>query len=370
MVLRYYAERYVVLLLVSFALTIAVTWLFLEITGYPQIGNSELHLAHVLWGGLIWFAGSLLPLLFANRRAFDLSAVLIGIGSGLFMDEVGKFITSTNDYFYPAAAPIIYAFILLTVLTFQIIRKRAPRTARDRLYRVIEMFEELIEGDLSDKEKEIFLDELDHVKESDRIDNLQELANHLIDIVNEEGKRMVPHRSDLMEKLDDVWHRWAAKWFESANKPTWLFGVWSLLGLITVIHPLASYYVFSNGVALPWFLDELLMINLRSSSEILLLENLRLVGEGCLGLVFLFAYALGFAGKYKLAAILAFFCQSRFTGADQSSRLLLRPVFRDIFHDHSIGCFLAHRSISPDPLFPLMFRCVNLRYNHDAISTY
>jgi hypothetical protein len=307
LVLSYYAERYMVLLLVSFALTIALTRLFLEITGYPQIGNSEFHLAHVLWGGLIWFAGSLLPLLFANKRALDLSAILTGIGSGLFMDEVGKFITTSNDYFYPAAAPIIYAFFLLIVLIFQIVRKSAPLTARERLYRVIEMFEELIEGDLSEIDHEIFLDELNHVKESDRNDNLQELADHLLDIVNEEGKRMVPHRPDLLERIDDFWHQRAAKWFDPSKKPTWLFWIWFLLGLFNIIHPLASYYVFTTSLTLPWFLDELLKINLRSNFEGRILEYLRLAGEASLGLIFLFASVLGFLGKQKLAAQLAFF---------------------------------------------------------------
>lgn len=307
LVLRYFAERYIVLLLVGFALTIAVTRLFLEITGYPQIGNSELHLAHVLWGGLIWFAGSLFPLLFANRRALDLSAILTGVGSGLFMDEVGKFITTSNDYFYPAAAPIVYALFLLTVLIFQILRKGAPRAARERLYHVIEMFEELIEGDLSEIEKETFLDELNHVKESDRNDNLQELADQLLEIVNEEGKRIVPHRQDPTEWISGIWHGWAEKWFNTSSKPLWLFWVWFLLGLITVIHPFASYYVFSNNLSLPWFLDELLMINLRSSSEVRFLEYLRLLGEGSLGLIILIASAFGFIGKTKLAAHLAFF---------------------------------------------------------------
>jgi divalent metal cation (Fe/Co/Zn/Cd) transporter len=35
--------------------------------------------------------------------AIQASALLSGIGIGLFINEVGKFITQTNDYFFPPA---------------------------------------------------------------------------------------------------------------------------------------------------------------------------------------------------------------------------------------------------------------------------
>ena len=104
------AERYMLLSVVSFAATVVVVRLFLQLTGYPQVGSSELHLAHLLWGGLALFIAALLPLILANRWAYTAGALLSGIGVGLFIDEVGKFITQNNDYFYPPAAPIIYGF--------------------------------------------------------------------------------------------------------------------------------------------------------------------------------------------------------------------------------------------------------------------
>lgn len=116
------AQRYLLVTLLSFAVSVAGTRLLLELTGYPQLSRGELHIAHVLWGGLLLFASSLLMLILANRWVYLLGAVLAGLGVGLFVDEVGKFITQTNDYFYPAAAPIIYAFFLLTVLLYLQIR--------------------------------------------------------------------------------------------------------------------------------------------------------------------------------------------------------------------------------------------------------
>ncbi len=80
-------------------LTVTLIRLFLAITGYPQLGWGELHIAHVLWGGLALFSAVLLALVLTNRWAYSLSAILAGVGVGLFIDEVGKFITQSNDYF-------------------------------------------------------------------------------------------------------------------------------------------------------------------------------------------------------------------------------------------------------------------------------
>ena len=50
------AERYILISLVAFAVTVIATRVFLELSGYPQIGNDVLHIAHALWGGLLFFA--------------------------------------------------------------------------------------------------------------------------------------------------------------------------------------------------------------------------------------------------------------------------------------------------------------------------
>jgi hypothetical protein len=86
------AETYLLISLSAFAGSVIVTRQFLSMTGYPQIGNSVLHIAHALWGALLLMVAVLMPLLLANGWALSLSALLSGLGVGLFIDEVGKFI--------------------------------------------------------------------------------------------------------------------------------------------------------------------------------------------------------------------------------------------------------------------------------------
>ena len=43
------ADRHVLVALLSFAAAITLTRVFLALTGYPQIGSGEFHIAHALW---------------------------------------------------------------------------------------------------------------------------------------------------------------------------------------------------------------------------------------------------------------------------------------------------------------------------------
>ncbi|MFM7582942.1 MAG: hypothetical protein ACKO9F_09555 [Caldilinea sp.] len=148
------AERYLLLTLIFFAGSVIVTRVYLEWANYPQIGGENLHIAHMLWGGLLLYAAALLPLVFSNRWALTGSAILSGAGIGLFIDEVGKFITHDNDYFYPPAAPIIYAFFLLSVLLFLWVRRQRSISGRGELYRLLERWQGVVDGALEQEELE------------------------------------------------------------------------------------------------------------------------------------------------------------------------------------------------------------------------
>jgi hypothetical protein len=132
------AEGYILTSLIAFGVTVISVRVFLQVTGFPQIGNSVLHIAHALWGALLMFIAVFLPLALANRWAIQVSAMLSGIGIGLFIDEVGKFITQSNDYFFPPALPLIYSFFLLVVRVYLLFRRPRQADPRKAMYHVLE----------------------------------------------------------------------------------------------------------------------------------------------------------------------------------------------------------------------------------------
>lgn len=140
------SSRLTLIVLVSCALTVALTRLFLVLTGYPQIGNSTFHLAHALWGGLALFLAGIMALIVQNRGSAVIVALLIGVGFGLFVDEVGKFITQKNDYFFPLAAPIVYACLLHLLLLTELVRRHQLRSPRAHLLAAISLSQTIADG--------------------------------------------------------------------------------------------------------------------------------------------------------------------------------------------------------------------------------
>lgn len=194
------ASRYILLSLISFAVSVSLTRLFLQLTGYPQIGSGELHIAHVLWGGLLLFISTLIPLLYANRWAYSLAAIINGAGVGLFIDEVGKFITQNNNYFYPAAAPIIYALFLITALVYTQVRRPRYEDSRAEMYNVIDELEEVLDRDLSEDERTDIINRLHRINQETKDENLSRLGKSLEEFIESNKVVTVPHVPDLWER--------------------------------------------------------------------------------------------------------------------------------------------------------------------------
>ena len=120
---------------VSGVVSLLLTRFYLVLTGFPQLGAAEsgLHIAHLLWGGLLMLIALVLLLAFLGRSMQRAAALLGGVGFGLLLDEVGKFLTSSNDYFFQPAVAIIYVVFACLFLAFRTIERGGRFTPRELL---------------------------------------------------------------------------------------------------------------------------------------------------------------------------------------------------------------------------------------------
>lgn len=118
---------------VAAVVTVLLTRAFLAAAGYPQIGGGGLHVAHVLWGGLLMALAFVLLLSFAGPVVRPAGALVGGVGFGLFVDEMGKFVTADNNYFYEPTASLIYVVIVALLLVAEVVHGRRPHDQGEHL---------------------------------------------------------------------------------------------------------------------------------------------------------------------------------------------------------------------------------------------
>jgi hypothetical protein len=112
---------------------------WLGLTGYPQIGGDGLHIAHMLLGGIGMLIALLASLTFLGRRTRDFAAIVGGAGFGAFIDELGKFITSDNNYFYQPAVALIYVVFVLLFIAGERLTADAHPTPDERLAQALDV---------------------------------------------------------------------------------------------------------------------------------------------------------------------------------------------------------------------------------------
>jgi len=151
------AWPYLEIFLVTAVVSVLGIRLFLELAGYPRLGHGRLHVAHVLWGGLLMLGAIVLLLTFLSKTAHRLASALAGLGFGAFIDEVGKFVTADNNYLYAPAVALIYVTFVLTALAIHAIRTRSEYSRREYLVNALRLMEELALHGLDEEDRDLAL---------------------------------------------------------------------------------------------------------------------------------------------------------------------------------------------------------------------
>jgi hypothetical protein len=228
-------------LLISGVATILVIRTQLWLTNYPQLGGRGLHVAHLLWGGMFMLISIGLLLTFLGRPVRRLAAIVGGVGFGFFIDELGKFITEDNNYFYKPAAALIYLIFIGLFMTTRALQRRDRPGARDDLANAVDLLGDAARRDLDEAGRREALALLDRADPSDP------LVAPLRGVFEELTPRPPgpPGRgARAVATVRGAVQRFAA-WPGFETCLSWLFGAWALLSVVGV-----SELVFSVGVEL------------------------------------------------------------------------------------------------------------------------
>jgi hypothetical protein len=153
--------------LISAVTMIIVIRFQLWVTNYPQLGSGNLHIAHLLWGGLWMLVALFMLFSFVGHRLRLPAAILGGIGFGFFIDELGKFITSDNDYFFEPAAAIIYLIFIVLYLVTRWMQGNREMGSRESLVNAADMLSDAADRGFDDREKRQALELLSRADKSE-----------------------------------------------------------------------------------------------------------------------------------------------------------------------------------------------------------
>lgn len=249
------ADSFLIMTIVSFAMTVIVVRVFLQLTGYPQVGDSTFHIAHLLWGGLLLFAALVIMLVWANHWVLWAASLSGGIGVGLFIDEVGKFITQDNDYFFPLAFPIIYAFLLICVWLYLRVRRTRAEDARSLLYHALEDLKQVLDHDLDPFERRQLVNNLNAAMTKTQNPNEQRLAKALLDFARAEDMRLALQPNAIERTWD--WTKFIAARWPSRRAFKWLLIAGFAWAAVTSLFEIGALWAILGGAfqntALPAF---------------------------------------------------------------------------------------------------------------------
>src|SRR4051812_23893575 len=129
-------------LIIAGVATVLVIRTDLWLTNYPQLGGHGLHIAHLLYGGALMVTALAFLLTLLGRRVRWIGAIIGGIGFGFFIDELGKFITADNNYFFRPAAGIIYLVFIVLFLGSRAYQRRRGLNEAERVRNAFELIAE------------------------------------------------------------------------------------------------------------------------------------------------------------------------------------------------------------------------------------
>jgi hypothetical protein len=234
--------------LVAAVATILVIRTQLWLTNYPQLGGRGLHIAHLLYGGMFMVIAIGILLTFVGRSPRRPAAIVGGVGFGFFIDELGKFITADNNYFFEPAPALIYLIFIGLFMLGRSIRRGGGLSSAERVCNAIELAVEAgrHKFDVVQKRRALAL-----LEDADPADPVVEPVRRLLASLEPVPAAEPPR---LWGWADSVRIGYLRMIERRAFRPVvgWIFAVWALISLAAVFGVVLPLGIDVGG-ALPGF---------------------------------------------------------------------------------------------------------------------
>jgi hypothetical protein len=215
---------------------------FLHLSGYPTVGGESLHIAHMLWGGLLMLVALLLLLGFLGKPVKNAAALIGGAGWGTFIDELGKFLTHDNDYFFQPTFALIYVTFVLMYVAWERLHSREP-SRQDALANALELMLEAVRKDMDAEEHRRAQELLAACDPADPV--VRSITRAIAEV-----ELTAPGRPGVMARLRHAarsFYRWLVRrrWFATA-----LLGFFVLHALNTIVQAMLVLRDLAAALAL------------------------------------------------------------------------------------------------------------------------
>lgn len=251
-------------LFVSAVVTVLAIRAFLFVTGYPSIGGDTLHFAHMLWGGLLMLAALIVLLAFLGQRIQHFGALAGGIGFGLFIDELGKFITRDNDYFFQPTIMLIYLIFVGLYFIIRELDKSIEFDEEERLVNALELSKEAVMKRFDEQERKQMIELLSGTYQSPMFSHLRQLLD---------GSVVQPARKTW-------WPRYRlSKWYKNMVSSSYFHPVIVLLLIAQGVFVILSFISFGDYSELHYLEQTIILLGIISAavSGLFVLNGLRLI---------------------------------------------------------------------------------------------
>ncbi|MFN2616691.1 MAG: hypothetical protein ABR581_06140 [Thermoleophilaceae bacterium] len=222
--------------LVAAVATILVIRTQLWLTNYPQLGGGGLHIAHLLYGGILMVLAIGLLVTLLGPSARRPAAIVGGIGFGFFIDELGKFITADNNYFFQPAAALIYLIFIGLFMLNRAMQRHRGLSSMERISNALDLAGEAARRNFDHREKDRALELLEG---ADRADPLVGAVRRLIEELDAMPTPEPPRLARWAMAVRDSYFRLVERtWFRRLFG--WIFALWALLSLGTIFELVLS----------------------------------------------------------------------------------------------------------------------------------